>query len=702
MRREGYGCGARGVASFLRCASMSAWRLVASSLLFVAAVAVPVRLAAAATPPATALEFAARAAERSFAGDTYGAIEDYLAALALNPSYSTALLGLAGAYYELAEYDQAAAYARRAAPLMRGDPGLRNLEGFIALGLGDLKAAREAFSSVVSGRPNDLDARFGLALLDLAAGKKGDARQKFEESLRLSPENARALLSLALIAAEQGRFDEARVLVEKALRFHGEEPRVQYTAARLAAQAGERERAVFHARNALTASPSYADARRLLAGLMYEAASYEEAVALMREAVARNRKDAAAWFTLGLAERGAGRPAEAAYALKQAVAQKPDDELARIALESLVMDSSSVEDLAREPYAEWHFARGLEFEERSLYDQALFEYRRGLRVYPYSKRGRVLYAELLGRRGLPGKKLAELRFLEEIGTADLAVKDAIEIYDSLLESSVSRSWGVDQYALPKRPYRVALFTLPERDESVHTAGQAVLLRYLADLLSSSSRLLLLSLAPAVSSPAEAYRRAREAEADYYLVFRVRESERDLELSAELRVGRTGSLADSFRAYRSGNDRVKNTASRLSALIEGALAPKGAVLRRNQDRALADLGANDGIKVGERLLVVKRGSLAVKPEGLGPAYSPSAVVGEFLVSRVDEELCEGTLKSAGFFDTINVGDELIVAPPQAPDAGKATKPQVGTQAPRTSAPPPEPEYPGLFNAIKKLR
>ena len=178
----------------------------------------------------------------------YPAIESYLAAAAKNPSYGEAYAGLAACYYEIGEYDQALSYARKAAPFRKGDAALADLEGFIRASLGDLAGARAAFDSVIAALPNDLDARFGLSLLDLAAGKKTEARSRLEESLRLSPQNGRALLSLALIAADQGKEEESRALAEKALRYHGSEPRTQLVAARLAAAEGDLERAAFHAR----------------------------------------------------------------------------------------------------------------------------------------------------------------------------------------------------------------------------------------------------------------------------------------------------------------------------------------------------------------------------------------------------------------------------------------------------------------------
>ena len=196
--------------------------------------------AAEAASTASARELVAQAEEKRFAEDWYGAVEDYLAAVSKNPSYAEALEGLAECYYEVGEYDEALTYAKKTAPYKRGDASIQNLEGFIRIGLSDLAGARKLFAGVAATRPNDLDARFGLALLDLAAGKKTDARSKLEESLRVSPQNARALLSLALIADDQGREPEAQALIERALRYHGHLSLRVYPLARLIQGRGTR------------------------------------------------------------------------------------------------------------------------------------------------------------------------------------------------------------------------------------------------------------------------------------------------------------------------------------------------------------------------------------------------------------------------------------------------------------------------------
>jgi tetratricopeptide (TPR) repeat protein len=669
--------------------------------------------------PADARALVAAGERLRFSEDWYSAIDDYLAAVAKNPSYGEAYIGLAECYYELGEYDQALSYVRKAAPFRRGDTALANLEGFVRIGLGDLKGARAAFESVSSSLPNDLDARFGASLLDLSAGKKSDARAKLESSLRISPQNGRALLSLALIAQDQGRKTEAQALVEKALRYHGSEAKTQFVAASLAVARGDSQKAAFYARNALDIAPGYADARLLLGSIMYSSRSYDQAIALMREAVARDRKDGMAWYTLGMAQIGAGKNAEAIYSLKTAAGLRPDDEVARLALEYALSLSSNAEDASRAAYADYHVARGKEFEDRSSYDQAIFEYRRALRVYPYSKSARLLYANMLKARGFPGKYLSELQFLQKNGLEDKSILDAIESYDSLLQDSVGRDWKLDEEALPKRPYKLALMYVSSSGgpggESIHAAGQELALRYIQGILASSSRLSVLDLPTKALSFADAFKTAREAEADYFALVSIKETERDVEIGVDLRVARTGSPAAAFKSYRTGNDRLKNSASRATELIASSLPPLGSLLKRSQDRVLFDLGKSDGLKVGDKLVVVKKGSVEPKSEGLGVSYPQSALLAEVDVTKVGEEASEGTIKRAQFFDTVNLGDQVVFAPAASASApGKSggtasVAPAKGsTGMPASSGIPasvsaePQKEWPGLFTAIRKLR
>jgi len=645
--------------------------------------------------PSSAPAFVARAETKTFSEDWYGAIDDYMAALKINPYFGDAMVGLAECYYQLGEYEQALAYATRAEPFRRGDRGLVDLEGFISAGLGDIATARTRFESALVAAPNDLDARFGLALLDLAEGKKTEAKARFEDSLRIAPLDARSLSSLALVALDQGRPADATALVERALSAHVDDARVQQVAAEVYAARGDMASAIFHARTAVQLRPDRSVYHSLLGSLLFASGDFKGSEAVMRDSIAVDRRDESAWYALGEAQAALGAVPDAIYSFDTAVGLKPDDEIARIAVEEVVMDSSPLEGALRKQYADWHVAKGKELESLSYFDQAIVEYRRALRIDPYSVDGRTLYAELLRKRGFPARQLSELRFLEGIGKADRTALDSIETYTSLLQGSVADDWSVDQFALQKRPYKLALFFMKGASVEYHIGSASILRRYLTDLLASSSRLKVLGLQDQVASPGEAFRLAREAGADYYLILSVNESDREIQLGGDLRVGRTGSVATSFLYYRTGNDRVKNTALRLADSIVSALQPKGSIQKRSQDSALIDLGSADGIKVGDKLLVIKKGGLGVKSEGLGPFWLDQDQVGTLAITQTDEEVSAGTLIRSGFFDTINVGDEVI-APPPAGNQGSGPN---ASSLPTTLS---SPEFPGLFLAVRQLQ
>ena len=67
----------------------------------------------------------------------------------------------------------------------------------------------------------------------------------------------------------------------------------------------------------------------------------------------------------------------------------------------------------------------------------------------------------------------------------------------ILVDALGRTWKVDEESLPKRPYKIALMyiagattvgaTTVAMGTGIHVAGQELVLRYLEDILSSSSR-----------------------------------------------------------------------------------------------------------------------------------------------------------------------------------------------------------------------
>ena len=160
------------------------------------------------------------------------------------------------------------------------------------------------------------------------------------------------------------------------------------------------------------------------------------------------------------------------------------------------MDGTGFEDPSRAALAAWRFSTAPPISRADCSTRRRSaEYRRGLSVDPYANQGRRRYAELLRGSKLPTSYLSELRFLADLGKADQALSDAMEIYDSLLEGSVSRDWKVDGASLASSPYRIAVFSVGPGGTPYHAGSDMVVARYLRDALAFEP-----GLAPERGSP----------------------------------------------------------------------------------------------------------------------------------------------------------------------------------------------------------
>ena len=601
----------------------------------------------------------------------YEAAESFLESLRLNPSYAESVAALAECYYSLGEFDQAHSWVRKARALSRGSTALANLEAFILIAQGHLEAANSVVTDVLSREPYNKEALFAAAELDVALGKSGSAAAKYREAARRYPDDRRALLSLALVLGSLGDLEGARHFASRAAVRNPDDPRVLYYSAYLDAASGRLDTAAKGLETALALKADYAPARSLLASIRYRTGRFEEAVRLADETIAVHRSDASAWYLKGLSFARLGRAADARTVLATALSVDVQDEFARAALEDLVISTTSVESPERSRWAKYHFDRARDYRERNLTDQALFEYRRGLRLDPYSAY-RAAYADLLRTLGYPGRQLAELRFMQELGKADRAVNDAVEAFDSLLADALHRRWDVDPVQLETRHWKVAVVSVEGQSASRHVDSGPIVATFTRDLLVHGGHIASVGIDVRQPSFSAAFRSAREAGADYFLIVSASESGRDLSLRGDLYVGRTGSAAGSFSAFRTGEDRLRNAARRITEDLEKALPFRGRLVARRAGAALIDKGRMDGVTAKTVYEIVAAGAARPLSEGMGLSYTRDDVVGTITVDQVDEQVSMGSLMRVGFFDRIAAGDEVVAVPENAAAETKPAK------------------------------
>jgi tetratricopeptide (TPR) repeat protein len=590
--------------------------------------------------------------------DWYSAVESFHECVRLNPAHAEGNAALAECYYELAEFDEALVWVRKARSLARGNMALANLEAFILIALGRLDPAAALVSDILAREPYNREALFAAGELDIARGRQAEALLRFREAVRRYPDDRRLLISLALVSGSLGDNDTALSYIERAILQHPDDYRVFYYASYINAQNNRLVPAIRYAEQALYYKPGFKPAVSLLANLRYRSGQFEEAARLADVSIAADRQDSGAWYLKGLSLSRLGRNGDALTVLSNAITANGEDEFIRAILEETLISSTSLEDPRRIRWAAWHFDRGRDFRSRNLIDQALFEYRRGLRLNPFAADRRE-YAELLRLQGYPARYLEELRFLQDQGKADRSMNDAVEAYGALLSNALFRQWQVDPVDLAQRYWNIAVFSLAGQSSFHHADSGYVAASSVRELLIHDRNIAQVDLEVRQPSFSQAYRLAREAGADYFMVVSVNENERDISIKGELFVGRTGAPAGTYYTYRTGTDRLRNACRGIVDQLAASMPFRGTLVIRKQNQGLIDKGRADAVQTGTVYDVVKKGRPQIANEGIALVYTADDLVGKIFIDNADEEVSSGTLTRNGFFDRIEPGDEIIL-------------------------------------------
>ena len=615
-----------------------------------------------------------RGREEQARANLLAAVELYRASLIENPAYDKPMIGLAESFFALEEYEQALEYLKEAQKYDRSNLDLIVIEGRIAIALEQPARARTLFESVLQKEPNNLEARFGLAELDIAQGRTRNASQRYIETLKIRPESQKALLSLVLLSEAQGDRAAAEAYLELALKYHNYDPRVHYAAGRFSLQEGDLERAESYLLTAIALDEEYSEAKRLLAQVYLLQDKPQRSIEILRQILTTDREIALVWYSLGLAYDRSADPQQGIRSLAQALRLQPDDEIARIVLENIALNELPIDDPIRERYAAYHVDRGGLFRERNYLDQALMEYRRALRLQPEAKEPRLHYAEMQRLMGFPEKYMKELEVLRDLGYTDAQILDDIEIIAATRYDSVSARWEIDQYALDRGRFSLALYHLMPATRELHPFAGEAAVTYFRDLLQRYPTLEVLETTLNVENFESAFREARRLDADYFLLMHIEESERSFTTVLEQYLTSTGKLLRSYRVFRTGNDRVQDNFNIMAERVFDALPIRGNLLARQFDRGVIDLGMADQLEIGQELAIVRKGKVRLEKDQIGVTADERDVLGSFTVEVLDENIGEGMVTKRSFFDLINAGDEIIPRltpsePAQPPEEGE---------------------------------
>ena len=596
------------------------------------------------------------------AGQYYSAIEIYQLVLKENKSYNLVFARLAECFYALDEYDQAFDFVEKALSYKQADIELEALKGFILIGLNKNAEAKVFFSKILEKQPNDINAKFGLAEIEISEGRISIAREIYKEILLIRPENKKALLALTIIEHQSNNKKEANKYIKKALKYHGNDEVTSYFAAYINALDGKYETAEAYLDTALKINADYDDALSLLASVLYESERYFEVIRVTDKQIAKNKKAHVAWYIKTLALLKLKRQEEAMQTAKITLALFPTNEVYRMLLEEIAIEALDFEDKFRKELSKYHSEKAEGFNNKNETEKAFFEYRRALKMYPYDLKSREAYAKLLLRKGYPQRYFDELQFIKSIGNPSTKITDAIESYGKILDSSLIKKWNIDDLYLDKNHISLGLFFSKDGSTTFLPDTGSLVTNAIGDIFSYNRRFKINVYTENPTTYTDAFKMARENGDAYFALIKINESNSDLTLTMELYISRTGSLAKTFNVYRSDNDRYSLSIRRLSTLVASSMPILGVILERWQHNVLVDIGKNDFTNdemQNAKFEIVDKTKVKANKDELSIVYDEDAVLGYFNITKMEEDVSEGEIKERGFYDKINKGDYIIM-------------------------------------------
>jgi tetratricopeptide (TPR) repeat protein len=357
-----------------------------------------------------------------------------------------------------------------------------------------------------------------------------------------------------------------------------------------------------------------------------------------------------------------------------------------LAYETWLLRKTPPEDPLRQSQSKVHLEKAQELIAKNFQALALDEYRRALRLDPYSVKARLGRADIWARQGFRTSALEELEAVAAQNPTYKAVAfvDELEIQRSLYLTSLAAQWGLSLGDLDGlnsagtsrlyRPFGVGIFYDPDASSTIEYGAVQAYAEAFADEWDSLRSLQVISPTDdkrALSARGfnDAFLQARQAGDEYFVLVTFREGMRDFSAQVQLYLGKTGRLVQSFTVYKKGNSPVTLGLREAAQSSAGAFPLRGSVLKRQGGDVLVNLGKRDGAAANQKYTVLRDGASLATGDGLWFTWNPTDAFGTWTAQSSDDWTTVGKLEKTGFFDTVAVGDEVLFVK----DAPKAVAP-----------------------------
>lgn len=607
------------------------------------------------------------------AGRDQKAVFSFRNALRQNPDYEEAMTGLGRAYMNLQIYDQALEIFDKVLKMNPVSSRALTGSGFILIKQGSFTPAMECFRKATEVSAEDMEARFGVALLYYAMDETAWSKRQLKTILQSDPFHFDSLLLLADIKSREGHLSEARELIRKAIDANDEAVRGYITMASImfreytvSENYEDIAEALANLNTALAIQPDNFTACFMMGNFLRYSGRIREASVYYDRAAAVSRPSSLL-YAMGCCCDSEGRNDEALDCFLETIKTSPSDEIANSRLEQfLIGHDYKIGNPARIMRSSANYESAVRSTKMSMPDESILFLRRSLMLNPMNRKVReelMQYYKSLDYDRLYIEELKEL----------LRLNPDTQLRDRLAAAVVkrrSRLYAREGYASEMVPRNVPVVMVmdlqPVEGYSEHQDAGQVLANDIVFAMQQFGRM---------NTPGYSVRNqlcGLRTDGDYfektitvmqqkisekvlpdvdYIVFGTfREHGNRLDARLSLMDFRKAMIITTFDIKEEGRGNVLRLSLHAARRIFEKIPFSGMILKVKDDSIIVNLGLADSVKPGSKIGVYK-----YAPELEGVRLTRQII---FTVKEADTWVCSAVPDLVQELNNVDVHDIIV--------------------------------------------
>ncbi|OHD69802.1 MAG: hypothetical protein A2W19_09500 [Spirochaetes bacterium RBG_16_49_21] len=556
------------------------------------------------------------------------AISSFKNALAVNPKFKEALIGLGKAYLEVEAFEQAYDLFTAALAIDK-----KSVESFVGLGkvltaMGNYTGALKYFDRAQKLSEQNLEARYGRAYVYYSLGKKIWAQRALETILRINPYHYGSLLLLAEIKSSENRLKQARAYIEKAIDSNSESSRgytvygeVLLRDFMITEDRDLLDEAKEALANAISIQPESYRANRAMGYISLMEKKYDSAADYFKTAPT-GMENGTLLYSLAVAHDQAGNREDALAEYERALGKDPADSITRIRLEDfLVFRDFKIGNPERVRLSKDNYGMAASRMKKDFPDQAIMYLRRTLLLNPLNTGARELLMDYYNSQGFNRFFMEELKEIVRLNP-DKTFQERLSVAIMRRRDQLYHREGYSSEEPQRDVPRILVLNFdPSGGISPHPDAGEVAANHVTFVLGQFGRMRPVGararssvkcgltcggghLDDTLEAIASKIKTGELEPIDHILYGTYYETAGYISLDCRLMDYNKGFIIGQFTVDESGKESLPNLSLRTAKRVFDMIPFKGRVLKTSESGIITNLGLFDGIGAGEKLVIYK--------------------------------------------------------------------------------------------------